>query len=481
MRNVILVLILATQAFSAFAFKEQESYSNPQFGKLNIYEPTSIPSSFVLFISGDGGWNTGVDNMAKSIVKLGAFVVGVDITQYFQKLSLTKSKCYYPSGDFEELSMLLQKKYHFKEYLKPVLIGYSAGATLVYGMLVQAPANTFKGAIVFGFSPDLDIDRPLCAGWGLKQHVIKDNNQYFLEATDKLSAPFVVIHGNKDKVCPFEITNTYMKQMPEVEFIELANVGHGFSATEKWMPFFTPVYSKVLKTPSFAEQKNASNTVLQKQNLDPLHIEMPLTLIPTAKPDTLPMVFFISGDGGWASFDHTIGETFAKKGMPVVGLDAQKYFWNFKSPEQTAQDISNTVAHYLQQWKLKSFIIVGYSFGGCIVPFVINKLPDGLNKSVKGAYCLSPATLADFEIHLIDMMNFNGPSDKYDVVKEIKNLKYCNSLCIFGEDEDQVVINSFSKTGTSILILPGKHSFDNDAERVVTEIIKSYEKMNKKY
>ena len=53
---------------------------------------------------------------------------------------------------------------------------------------------------------------------------------------------------------------------------------------------------------------------------------MPLTLIPAAINENLPLAFFISGDGGWTSFDQTVCEKLAEKGIPVVGLDAQKIF-----------------------------------------------------------------------------------------------------------------------------------------------------------
>ncbi|SPZ91950.1 Type IV secretory pathway, VirJ component [Sphingobacterium multivorum] len=47
------------------------------------------------------------------------------------------------------------------------MVGYSYGATLVYGLIAQAPAGTFRGGIALGFCPDITIAKPLCKGSGL--------------------------------------------------------------------------------------------------------------------------------------------------------------------------------------------------------------------------------------------------------------------------------------------------------------------------
>lgn len=38
------------------------------FGKVTIYLPSKAPNAVVLFVSGDGGWNQGVVDMAKNVI-----------------------------------------------------------------------------------------------------------------------------------------------------------------------------------------------------------------------------------------------------------------------------------------------------------------------------------------------------------------------------------------------------------------------------
>ncbi len=59
---------------------EVDSVSYGAFGKVKIYKPLLANNkAFVIFISGDGGWNLGVVHMANKLVEQGAMVVGVDI------------------------------------------------------------------------------------------------------------------------------------------------------------------------------------------------------------------------------------------------------------------------------------------------------------------------------------------------------------------------------------------------------------------
>ena len=443
------------------------------FGKVTIYQPATSPVAIVLFVSGDGGWNKGVVDMAENIVAQGALVVGIDIRQYFKSLKKINKKCYYPAGDFEELSLTLQKKYKIKEYLKPIIVGYSSGATLVYGMLAQAPANTFSGAIALGFCPDIETDKTLCNGTGLTSHVLKDGKSYYLEATEKLNAPFIVLQGTADKVCPYAETEKYMQGMKLGELISLPKVGHGFSVIKKWLPQFITAFKKIQKTPSYAKQKAAQNTLLQSQHITQLSSDFPLTLIPTSSRDTLPMAFVISGDGGWTSFDQSVGEALSEKGIPVVGLDAQKYFWNARTPEEATAEISKAVEHYMQQWRKTSFILVGYSFGASVIPFVANRLSVSLKDHLRGVYSLSPDEKADFEIHITDMLSLGNSEDKYDVIEEVKKIKIIHPVCLFGEEEDADQRNNFSEAGIKTIVLPGTHHYNNDFIAIAESILKN--------
>lgn len=473
MKHIIFISIL-------FLFLTQKSIANSvdtlvygAFGKVVIYHPEKVPDAFILFISGDGGWNSGVVNMANQVTAKGAMVAGIDIRHYLKSTKSLKSNCYYPAGDFEEMSLTIQKKYKLNQYLKPILIGYSSGATLAYGILAQAPANTFKGAISIGFCPDIEIDRPLCKGSGLNSHILKAGQSFYLEPCMQLKAPFISLNGTIDQICNFADTKKYVESMPMSEIISLPNVGHGFSVTRNWVPQFLSAYQKVLKEQSYVERISSQNQLLQSQSPSLLKTDMPLILNPSSVKEDLPLSFFISGDGGWTSFDQSICEKLAEKGMPVVGLDAQKYFWNEKKPNEVADEISVAVKHYLQLWNKNSFVLLGYSFGACVAPFIANNFSDQVKETLKGVYCFSPDVTGDFEIHIYDMLHLKT-KDKYNVPGELKQIKSMNPVCIFGSEEDPDLIKDFSATETKVATLPGNHHYNNDFNAIAGIILNDF-------
>jgi type IV secretory pathway VirJ component len=168
MKHCFFLFLLIVTSLAPLSSAAGDNLRFGRFGDVALYSRSPQPSRVVLFVSGDGGWNLGVIDMARALAELNALVVGIDINIYLRSLSNTAGNCSYSAADFEALSKYIQKTLQLPSYIPPVLVGYSSGATLVYAVLVQAPPNTFAGAISLGFCPDLDLSKPLCRGNGLE-------------------------------------------------------------------------------------------------------------------------------------------------------------------------------------------------------------------------------------------------------------------------------------------------------------------------
>lgn len=459
MKYTYLILLWTLTCLKSVALEPADtvSFTDSKFGKIIIYMPKGQPTSVTLFVSGDGGWKGGVIDMANTLVAKGAMVLGIDARHYAYSLSKKDADCLYPAADFEELSLSIQKKYKFANYHKPVLLGYSYGAVLIYGILAQAPANTFKGAIALGFCPDINLKRPLCKGNGLIQRVLKPGVSFYLERTTKLTAPFIVLNGLKDLTCPYDATAEFIKDMPNAELVPL-KVGHGFSVVNNWQSELAQAYQKVTDAVGYANLKMVN--------------DLPLNVIPSVKKDNLPLVFMISGDGGWTSFDQSLAEKLAADGLAVIGMDAQKYFWKEKTPNGTAQEISKAIEQYCLQMNKEEFVLAGYSFGASVVPFVADRFSPQLKNKLKGVFSLSPDINADFEIHIADMLSLGSGDGKYNVIAEYKKLKGIPAICFFGTEEDEKIRSAFSQNGIKVGLLPGNHHFNDDFSGISSTILK---------
>ncbi|KAA9332792.1 AcvB/VirJ family lysyl-phosphatidylglycerol hydrolase [Adhaeribacter soli] len=472
MKKLLMLLLFLAFGIGRSLALSDDSLNYRSFGKVRIYEPKGTsgpPQAIVIFISGDGGWGNKLEAMTRKIAFLGALVVGVDNKTYYRNIKKQQVKCYYPAADFETLSMAIQKKYKTPQYLKPVLVGFSSGATLSYGMVAQAPANTFKGAILLGFCPDIELDKTLCNGTGLTSYVVTPGRVYYLEPTRKLKAPVIVLQGGEDLVCPPPVIEKFMKGLPDGEYVFLPKVGHGFSKIRTWWPQFVQAYEKIEKAPVFGAAPPERRTPLV-----PFNTGLPLTLVPALAKD-LPLIFAISGDGGWTSFDESISRKLAEKGMPVIGLDAQQYFWQRKDPAQTAAIIARTIEHYLAAWNRQNVVLIGYSFGANVIPFIALRFPPELKSRLQSVVCLSPDQTTAFEIRLTDMLELET-TETYNVLQAVKSIKPYNPICVFGSQENTGLPKKFANTGAKIVMLPGNHHYNENYDAIADAVLENYGK-----
>ena len=87
------------------------------------------------------------------------------------------------------------------DYLVPVLVGYSSGATVAYATLVQSPPGTFAGALSLGFCAEQDFSgASLCPGAGLHYTPTRSTN-WCCSRPPRSNRPWIALQGQKDEVC----------------------------------------------------------------------------------------------------------------------------------------------------------------------------------------------------------------------------------------------------------------------------------------
>ncbi len=407
-----------------------------RFGKVTVYIPEGTPKSVAIFVSGDGGWNLGVVNMARALTDMGAVVIGVDIRQYLAALGKAAQRpnapCQLIAGDFENLSHQIQKEIGMFVYHVPVLIGYSSGATVVYAALVQSPPGTFAGALSMGFCPDQDFaGAALCPGAGLRYSQGKKNDLIF-EPSKTLKQPWIAFQGQKDQVCAPAAVDTFAAQTTGAEVVRLPLVGHGFSVERNWMPQFREAYSSLS---AHVETPPARPPDISDLPVNEVHAE------PDSNSDELAIL--LTGDGGWAGLDQELAARLAADGVPTVGLNSLKYFWTERTPDETARDIARIMRHYLAAWHKQRVLLVGYSFGADVLPFVVNRLPPDLRAQVATVNLLGVDSNASFEIKIADWVGSDddGPKTR----PEIAAIGALPILCVYGEGETDSICPTLPK------------------------------------
>jgi len=439
---------------------EEETISFGRFGHITLYHQSPKPSQVVLFVSGDGGWNLGVIDMARALASLDALVVGIDITSYLKGLARSGDKCSYCAADFEALSKFVQKKLDFPSYVQPVLVGYSSGATLVYASLVQAPPNTFAGAVSLGFCPDLPLSKPFCRGNGLAWQAGPKGRGYSFQPATNLQSPWIALQGTIDQVCPAAATELYVKQVQNGEIVMLPKVGHGFSVQRNWMPQFKETFSRLIAREKAKEPVPVAALT-----------DLPIVEVSASGSVSDLMAVIISGDGGWAGIDRQIGEFLAHKGIPVVGLNSLAYFWTKRTPDGSARDLERILVHYLRLWKKKKVILIGYSLGADVLPFMANRLPKESLSRVSLIALLGPGRRADFEFHLTEWLGRPSEETTYPIRPEVEKLKGTRLLCFYGEAETNSLCRDLGPALAKDVAISGGHHFGGNYDAIGETIL----------
>jgi type IV secretory pathway VirJ component len=297
-------------------------------------------------------------------------------------------------------------------------VGYSSGATLVYAALVQSPPGTFAGGLSLGFCADQDCKgRALCRGTGLR-YAPNRRGDFVFEPAPKLEEPWIAFQGQQDQVCDAAAVDRFVAGIPAARVVRLPRVGHGFGVERNWLPQFLASYQELA-------QHAAPPTAALK--------DLPLVEV-RGKDENRDLVVLLTGDGGWAGLDKGITEEFAAHGIATVALNSLKYFWTKRTPGETAQDVSRVIRHYLEAWKKDRVILVGYSFGADVMPFVLGGLPDDVRAKVGSVDLLGISSTATFEVKVSDWIG--GAGDGLPIAPQVDALvKPPPMQCLYGEDE----------------------------------------------
>ncbi|MFZ4863681.1 AcvB/VirJ family lysyl-phosphatidylglycerol hydrolase [Sphingobacterium sp. Mn56C] len=186
---------------------------------------------------------------------------------------------------------------------------------------------------------------------------------------------------------------------------------------------------------------------------------------------SLPVVFYLSGDGGWNKFSETLCETMVQSGYSVVTLNSKSYFWNKKTVTTLVNDVSAYLKQQLRGQLQRGFILVGYSFGADAVPFLVNNLPQDLLKHLKQAVMVEPSQSTDLEIHLSDMLSRSPIKRSMDVIAEINKMTSTNLCIVMGEKDANTILAKVALPKLHKRTLPGGHHFDGDARLLAKEIM----------
>ena len=448
MRRTLSTLAASLCAFAAphaiaQAAAEPPPIAHGLFTDVHVYRPADAARQFVMLVTDDVAPTARETQALRAMVDAGAMVATVPFAPFYRKLAAQDGKCTYGPGAFENLSRHLQAFEHLPGYLLPMLAGVGDEAPYVYSVLAQAPAGTFAAGLSLGFCPRLALKVPPCATNALRAQAPAASGVVDLAPpAAAFASPWIAVQDDAQAACSPATARAFVQHVPRAEFVALPANGSAADA----MAAFDRAYRK-LAVPQVALGAPPAQLA-----------DLPIVELPVAGPGTRFAVL-LSGDGGWAGIDKSLGTALAAQGVPVAGFDSLRYFWSARTPDELAADLDRVIRYYAARWGRGDVLLVGYSQGADVLPFALNRLPPATRASVRLTALLGPGQKASFEFHLT---NWIGPSGDLPIAPEALKLSAASTLCIYGLEEKDSLCPELAPDHARAMPLAGGHHFGGE-------------------
>jgi len=157
--------------------------------------------------------------------------------------------------------------------------------------------------------------------------------------------------------------------------------------------------------------------------------------------------------------------------VPVVGLDVPSYLSVPRTPDVAAADLQRVLEHYLAAWHKSWIILIGYSHGADLAPFMVSRLPHELRDRISLLAMLGLAGQASFRFHLADIIAQTEHEGDRPVRPELEKLRGIPMLCVRGADERDSLCASLPTSLARVETRPGGHRIPGSEGREVVDLI----------
>ena len=387
----------------------QPALAHGLFSDIHVHRPAGAPRQFVMLVTGGVAPSPREQAMLQTLVGTDAMVATVPLAAFYRRLAKQDGKCTFGPGAFENLARYLQAYEQLPGYLVPILAGADKTTPYVRSVLDQAPAGTFTAGVAVGSRP-LALKPPPCP--------VKTPARPASAVTAAAPTPWVIVQD-----------------------------GAPASLERAW---------RLVAAPQVA------------LGAPPAQLSgLPIIEVPATEPGKRFAVL-LSGDGGWAGIDKSLGTALAAQGVPVAGFDSLRYFWSARTPDELAADLDRVIRYYAAHWGRSEVLLVGYSQGADVLPFALNRLPAATRASVRLTALLGVGQKASFEFHLANWM---GPSGDLPIAPEALKLRAASTLCIYGVEEKDSLCPELAPDHARAMPLAGGHHFGGDYDELARLIV----------
>jgi type IV secretory pathway VirJ component len=148
----------------------------------------------------------------------------------------------------------------------------------------------------------------------------------------------------------------------------------------------------------------------------------------------------------------------AQRGVAVAGLNSARYVERARTPDEAASDLARIVRHFLGAWHRQRVVLIGYSRGADLVPFMVSRLPADLRDRIVLTVLIGPGEWASFQFSPLDLARSHARPDAFPVQPEVAKLRGTPVLCLYGSKDRGAICRSLADGGLARAVEhPGGH------------------------
>ena len=422
-----------------------EQFSWGDFGTTEVYSGGTAGVELILT---DNTSLTDARELAAHLSQQGKLAAILSIDNYLKNITQTRTSCFDAATPLSVYAQDLQQHHAFYHFEPAVITGLGAAADYLFVMLSQTPKGLFRGAfshrqdVLISSSPlslPLNLCRPNPAAiWNPKNHWLS------LDFNETVATPWQASNNNNAQ--GLWLSNTFV--------------------SSNWMQERDNVEKQLFNAPIVAKAARDVSS-------------LPLVEVDAQSQgqyfNTDVFAVIISGDGGWANIDKDIANGLAAKGIASVGWNSLEYFWEGKTPDIAGHDLQQVLSTYSERWHKSNIILIGFSMGADVMPFMVNKLSAQTKENILSVNLLNPSTTVDFEFHLSGWLNAQA-SAPFQTTPELANWSTWRTNCFYSTKEQSLCAaiaqdKNNTQQNKKLFYLEGDHHFNGNSKELTQLII----------
>jgi len=199
--------------------------------------------------------------------------------------------------------------------------------------------------------------------------------------------------------------------------------------------------------------------------------DLPLIERPGGGGDST-LAVLLTGDGGFAPGDEAMTAALNRRGIAVVALDSRRYLQAPRTPESASQDLGRILRHYGDAWGRRRALIIGYSRGADLAPFMVARLPQDLRARIAEVALLGPGPAANFRFHWVDLVKTVKRPDDLPVRPELARLRGIPIVCVYGAGDRDAICPTLDPSTARVVRRDGGHRIaGTEGPDVVADIL----------